>query len=597
MCACLHNSRKKLHVQLDSDGGSPLRTDEAAASARLEELVRVATLSPRGILIAAVASASLSAACLGEIGLEDGSPPGSGGGNNSANGAAFTPAPSRLRKLTKAQYQNALNDIFEGSVTFAKDAIEDDQEKHGFNSIGASYASISSRGVEQYEAVAFSVSKQVFENDTRKTKVVGCTPAGTTDATCTRAFLQKFGRRVFRRPLTAEELDTWVAIATDAQTKLTSFYEGLEIATTGMLSSPNFLYRVEIGQPDPDHKGWLKYNDYEMATRLSFFLTNSTPDDALLDAADRGELSSAEGVRAAATRLMSSTRAKRALDGFFEELLQLPKLENLARDPALFPAMSTTLASSMSGETLALFEDIVFNRDSDARELFDSNSTFVNAELAKLYGLPSPSGTGFEKVSLPADGIRFGILGQASFLAVNAHVTRSSPTYRGKAIRERFLCEAMPAPPGDVPPLPEGATGDRATARQRLEMHRKVEPCKSCHSRMDPIGLGLENFDAIGAFRTTENDVTIDASGDLDGKPFANPRDLAKLLREDARVAPCFARNLFRHAAGHVEDKGEEPGVANVVKAFASDGYRVKALAVAIVTNDAFRFATPQGEM
>ena len=556
----------------------------------------MATLSPRGILIAAVASASLTA-CLGQIGAEDGSEPGSGNGNNnnSSNGAAFTPAPSRLRKLTKAQYQNALRDIFGGEVTVAKDAIEEDQEKHGFNSIGASYVTISSRGVEQYEATNYAVSKQVLEDDTRKKALVGCTPAGTTDATCTRAFLQKFGRRAWRRPLTSEELDKWVAIATDAQTKLTSFYEGLEIATTGMLSSPNFLYRVEIGTADPDHKGWLKYDGYEMATRLSFFLTNSTPDDALLDAAERGELTTADGVKVAATRLIAATEAKRALDGFFEELLQLPKLETLARDPVLFPSMSPTLASSMNGETMKLFEDIVFNRDGDARELFDSNTTFVNAELAKLYGLPAPSGSGFEKVTLPADGIRIGILGHASFLAVNSHVKRSSPTYRGKAIRERFLCESMPAPPADVPPLPDGAAGERATARQRLEMHRKVEPCKSCHTLMDPIGLGLENFDAIGAYRTTENGATIDPKDNLDGTPFANPRELAKVLREDARVAPCFARNLFRHASGHVEEKTEEPGVANVIKAFETDGYRVKSLALAIVVSDAFRFAVAQG--
>jgi hypothetical protein len=560
-------------------------------------------LSPRGILIAAVASASLTA-CLGQIGMEDGSPPGSGNGNGNGNvgpnGAAFTPAPSRLRKLTKLQYQNTLRDLFDGPVTIAKDALEEDQEKHGFNSIGASYVTISSRGVEQYEAVAYSVSKQVLESDTRKTALVGCTPAGTTDATCTRTFLQKFGRRAWRRPLTSDELDRWVAVATDAQTKLASFYEGLEIATTGLLVSPNFLYRVELGEPDPTHthpNGWLKFNGYEMATRLSFFLTNSTPDDALLDAAARGELNNADGVKAAATRLIAATEAKRALDGFFEELLQLPKLETLARDPALFPAMSPTLGASMNSETLALFEDIVFTRDSDVRELFDANTTFVNAELAKLYGLPAPSGTGFSKVTLPADSVRAGILGHASFLAVNSHVKRSSPTYRGKAIRERFLCESMPAPPGDVPPLPDGATGDRATARQRLEMHRKVEPCKSCHTLMDPIGLGLENFDAVGAFRTTENEATIDPSDNLDGKAFTSPRELAKLLREDVRVAPCLARNLFRHAAGHVEAKTEEPGVANVIKAFESDGYRVKSLALAIVVNDAFRFATPLGDL
>jgi len=554
-------------------------------------------LSPRGILIAAVASASLTA-CLGQIGMEDGSLPGSENGSTNGpggtNGSSFTPAPSRLRKLTRAQYENSLRDLFGGSITLAKDALEEDQEKHGFNSIGASYVTISPRGVEQYEAAAFAVSKQVLENATRKVALVGCTPAGTTDPTCTRTFLAKFGRKAWRRPLTTEELDKWVAIATDAQTKLTSFYEGLEIATTGLLVSPNFLYRVELGEPDPAHKGWLKFTGFEMATRLSFFLKNSTPDDALLDAAEKGELATAEGVRAAATRLIGEVEAKRALDGFFEELLQLPKLETLARDPALFPQMSPTLATSMNQETLKLFEDVVFGRDGDARELFDSQTTFVNPELAKLYGLPAPSGTGFEKVSLPADSMRIGILGHASFLAVNSHVKRSSPTYRGKAIRERFLCESMPAPPGDVPPLPDGATGDRATARQRLEMHRKVEPCKSCHQMMDPMGLGLENFDAIGAFRTTENDATIDPSGDVDGKPFANARELAKVLREDPRTGPCFARNLFRHAAGHVEDKTEEPAVANLISSFQSDGYRVKALVLTIATSDAFRFATPQ---
>lgn len=547
------------------------------------------------LLALAVASAAL-AACLGDIGDGDGAFGGGStwGGEGPGGGeAAFSPAPSRLRKLTKAQYQNSLRDLLGTPVNLAKDSVEDDGEKNGFTAIGASFVTISPRGVEQYETAAMGLAKQVMADTARRATFVGCNPTTPTDATCTRAFLTKFGRRAWRRQLTAAEVDRWVAIANDAQTKLTSFWEGLEIAVGGLLTSPHFLYRVELGEPDPDHAGALRYTSFEMASRLSYFLRNTTPDDTLLDAAERGELSSTEGVKAQASRLLSSAEAKSSLDSFFAEMLHLAPLESLTRDKTKFPAMTPTLGASMKTETLKLFDDLVFDRDTDVRELFDTNTTFVNAELANLYGVPAPSGGGFAKVSLTD---RLGILGHASFLSVNAHVGSSSPTYRGKAIRERFLCESMPAPPDNVPPLPEAAPGARATARQRLEMHRKVEPCASCHKLMDPIGLGLENYDAIGAFRDQENGETIDPSGDLDGKKYAGPKDLAKLLRDDPRVGPCFARNLYRHAAGHVELPSEEPAMKTVITQFSDSGYRVKTLALAIVTSDAFRFAVPQGE-
>lgn len=549
------------------------------------------SLLPLALLTCAVASAAL-AACVGDIGDGDGST-GSSGGDVPSNEAAFTPAPSRLRKLTKAQYQNSLRDLLETTVTLPKDAIEDDSEKNGFTAIGASFVTISPRGVEQYETASMGLARQVMADTSKRSTLVGCNPTTVTDATCTRAFVTRFGRRAFRRPLGAEEIDRWTAIAADAQTKLASFWEGMEIAVGGMLTSPHFLYRVELGEPDPDRPGVLRYTNWEMASRLSYFLRNTTPDDALLDAAERGELSSVEGLKAQVDRLLSSADAKGSLDAFFAELLHLSPLDGLTRDKTLFPAMTPTLGASMRTETLKLFEDVVFERDADVRELFDSKTTFVDPALAKLYGVTAPSGAGFAKVALDD---RAGILGHASFLSVNAHVGSSSPTYRGKAIRERFLCESMPAPPSSVPPLPEPAPGERATARQRLSMHRKVEPCASCHKLMDPIGLGLENFDAIGAFRTKENDAPIDPSGDLDGKAFAGPKDLARLLREDARVAPCFARNLYRHAAGHVELPGEEPAIRQVIGAFGDAGFRVKSLALAIVTSDAFRFAVPQGE-
>lgn len=540
-----------------------------------------------------VLSAAL-AACVGDIGDGDGTfqnpDP---GGPTTTEPTAFTPAPSRLRKLTRAQYQNSLRDLLGTAVSLAKDALEDDSERNGFSAIGASYATISPRGVEQYEAASMALAKQVMADTANRGKLVGCSPAGATDATCTRAFVAKFGRRAFRRPLSTDELDRWVGIATDAQTKLTSFWEGMEIAIGGMLTSPHFLYREELGEPDPARPGVLRYTSLEMASRLSFFLRDTTPDDALLDAAERGDLVSVDGLKSQVERLLSDPAARSSFDAFFAELLHLSPLDGLTRDKTAFPAMTATLGASMRSETLKLFDEIVFERDADVRELFDSPTTFVNAELAKVYGLTPPSGSAFAKVTLTD---RLGILGHASFLSVNAHVASSSPTYRGKAIRERFLCESIPAPPASVPPLPDPAPGERATARQRLEMHRKVEPCATCHKMMDPVGLGLENYDALGAFRDKENGTTIDPSGDLDGKAFAGPKDLAKLLRADPRTGPCFARNLYRHASGHVELPGEEPALKNVLSTFEGSGFRVKSLALAIVTSDAFRFAVAQGD-
>ncbi|MGZ3417479.1 MAG: DUF1592 domain-containing protein [Polyangiales bacterium] len=531
------------------------------------------------------------AACIGEIGDGESGP---GGGPGGSESQAFTPAPAHMRKLTRSQYLASLQDLLAGPVAIAPDSIEDDVDKNGFSNIGASTATISPRGVEQYETAALDAAHQAMV--ARRDTLVGCKPAsGVTDDACTRAFLSKLGRRAYRRALTDEELDTWVSIANDAQTKLASFDEGLEMAITGILTSPNFLFRIELGEPDPDHPGWLRYTGAEMATRLSFFLRGSTPDDELLDAADRGELTTPDGVRSQAERLLASEGSKNALNDFFGELLHFAPLDALVRDPKNFPAMTPTLGASMRSEATMVFQDLVFGRDADFRDLFDSTRTFVNDDLANLYGLPAPGGTKLVAVDLPSDGLRIGLLGQAAFLATNAHATASSPTYRGKAIRERLLCESIAPPPAKVPPLPEASPGANATARQRLEMHRKVEPCASCHKMMDPLGLALENFDAIGAFRTQENGVTIDASGDLDGKPFMGPKELAKTLKADPRVGPCFVRNLYRHASGHVEESGEEPQMQAIATKFEEDGYRVKALALSIVTSDAFRFASGAG--
>jgi hypothetical protein len=247
----------------------------------------------------------------------------------------------------------------------------------------------------------------------------------------------------------------------------------------------------------------------------------------------------------------------------------------------------------MREETARFMANIALAPNVDYRTMFDSRETFVNAELASLYGLPPVAGTDFVAVTLPDDGLRAGFLGQASFLALNAHATSTSPTYRGKFIQEMLRCQTIPPPPMNVPPLPDDADAATKTMRQKLEMHREVEPCRTCHELMDPMGLAFENFDAMGVYRTMDVGQVIDASGELNGQPFTGPRELETMLRNDPLVGQCAARNLYRYALGHVEgaEGNEEPAITEIVSAFEGSQFQFTSLVQAVVTSPAFSTA------
>jgi hypothetical protein len=291
--------------------------------------------------------------------------------------------------------------------------------------------------------------------------------------------------------------------------------------------------------------------------------------------------------------LLASPRAVDAVKNFFTEYFRLAELDTLAQLPSLYPENTATIGPAMREETTRFMADIAFARNVDYRTMFDSTDTFVNAELAKLYGLPAVTGTDFVPVTLPDAGMRAGYLGQASFLALNAHPTSTSPTYRGKFIQEMLRCQSIPPPPMNVPPLPSDATVANQTMRQKLEVHRQVEPCKSCHAFMDPMGLAFENFDAMGVFRTMDAGQTIDASGEVNDMMFSGPRQLETILSQDPAVGECAARNLYRYAMGHVEgaEGNEEPAIAQIVTAFQNSQYRFTSLVQAVVASSAFTTA------
>jgi len=567
---------------------------------------RMSTLGPLALVLA---SGVAAAGCGSSV--AKGSAPGtSGGGTNTATGGAsggsgsniagngqiidpavFVPAEAGLRRLTLPQYRNSLADLF-GPTALPTTEFEPDGALSGFASIAAARLAVSATITEEFETAALEVAHKALSNTAGRAALLGCTPAGVTDNACTSQFFTKLGRRAWRRPLTTDEVSALGNLVAPIQTGLKDYFGGLEYGVAALLESPHFLYREEIGAPDAANPAVAKFSDYELGTRLSFFLWNTTPDDALLDAADAKKLTTPDGFTAQVTRLLASPRATDAVKNFFTEYFRLAELDTLSQLPTQYPQNTATIGPAMREETASFMASIALSQ-SDYRTLFDSRDTFVNAELAQLYGLPPPAGMGFVKVTLPDSGLRAGFLGQASFLALNSHATSTSPTRRGKFIQEMLRCQPLPPPPPNVPPLPSDAGSANQTMRQKLEIHRQVEPCKTCHAAMDPMGLAFENFDAMGVMRTTDAGQTIDASGDLGGQAFSGPRELEALLKQDPAVGQCAARNLYRYALGHVEGAqgNEQPAIDQIVKAFEGSQYQFTSLIQAVVTSPAFSTA------
>ena len=525
-------------------------------------------------------------------------PPGQpGAGGPPATGVPFSPGPAVIRRLTRTQYQHAIEDLLGPGLTVPP-GLELDTVLSGFAAIGASLTTVSETLTEKLEAAALAVATQAFSTPERRARLVSCTPAAAWDEACARTFITSFGRRAWRRPLLPEEVTSHLTVARTGAEMLGDFWQGLTYALSGLLQSPHFVYRVELGKPEgPAGSGRRVFDDWELAGRLSFLVASTTPDDALLDAAQAGALSKPGGLRRHAERLLDSPRGRTAVRDFLYELLRLDTLDQLEQSPADFPLVTPTLGPSMREEALRFVEDILWGGDGDYRRVFDTPTTFVNRELARLYGLPMPAGTGFEKVMLPSGSLRLGLLGQAAFLVPNAHEQTTSPTRRGKFVREVLLCHEIPEPPADVdttlPPDRQGAPP--RTMRERLAAHN-APPCVACHARMDPLGLAFENFDAIGRLRTTEAGKPIDASGTLDGRAFAGPVELATLMRGHEDVQQCLVRGLWRYAFGRVETDGEE-GLVGKLAAGIGGTNRFRTLLLGLIESDGFRLAGNDAEV
>jgi hypothetical protein len=361
--------------------------------------------------------------------------------------------------------------------------------------------------------------------------------------------------------------------------------------TSALLASPNFLYRVELGQPDPAVPGRYRYSGWEMASRLSFFFWSTTPDAELLAAAEAGKLVTPEGVKAQVMRLLGSPRARAGFaDTFGRELVGLDALADTPKNDMRY---TPTLKAAMTAEVTRLFESRL-DAGADLLDLLDTTSVSVNAELAAIYGITGITGTAMVPAQLPPAIPRAGLLGTAAFLTLQSKQDATTPTARGKFVRENLLCEEVPDPPDNLDTsLKDPPAGVKLTFREHLDMHRTNPVCASCHALMDPLGYAFETFDWLGAYRDKDNGKAIDTTGTIGGTAFANARELAVALKKMPQAQDCLLRNIFRYASGHKETPSDGAELGIWKKAFDTSNHQLVSFLAEIAAGDGFRTVSP----
>jgi hypothetical protein len=447
-------------------------------------------------------------------------------------------APPDIRRLTEDQYRNIVADIF-GSAIVVGGRFDTPVRTEGLLAVGARNATVTPGALIQLDAIARSIAAQVTSEPNRRFLIpCALTAKSAYDEACATKVLAKFGRLLFRRPLGDDELAMRVAVVREASSALGSFGDGLASGLANLLVSPQFLFVTEIVEQDPAQPDTYRLDAYSRASRLSFLLWNTAPDDTLLTAAENGELHSQAGLEQHIDRMMASPRLEAGLRAFFSDMLAFSEFAFLEKDSVIYPAFGIAAARDAREQTLRTITDHVINQDRDYRELFVTRKTFMTRTLGLLYRVQveAPKGV-WAAYEFAPDDPRMGIQGQLGFLALNSHPGRSSPTLRGQGIREMLLCQKVPAPPPDVDfSVFNDPDSPNKTARERLSAHSTTRACAGCHKLTDPIGLAMELFDGAGQYRETENGAPIDTSGDLDGIVFADGSGLGPALRDAARA-------------------------------------------------------------
>jgi hypothetical protein len=417
---------------------------------------------------------------------------------------------------------------------------------------------------------------------------VGSLSSAEEDA-CARQIVSTLARRAYRRAPADADVDSLLTFYQQERQKTGNFEAGIEMALRRILADPEFIFRFEPTPAGMAAKTPYRISDTELASRLSFFLWSSIPDEELLKLAIDGKLHQPAVLERQTRRMLADPKARALVTNFANQWLYLRDLKNANPDVTIFPDFDDNLRQGFQRETEMLFESIL-REDRSVLDLLDADYTFVNERLAKHYGIPNVYGPDFRRVPVPSDARR-GLLGQGSLLLVTSNANRTSPVIRGKWILENLIGSQAPLPPPDVPPLEEKPTAAAKSVRERIEQHRASPACAGCHKIMDPIGLSLENFDAIGRWRATDEGVAIDASSQLvDGTSINGPASLRKALldRPDAFVG-AMTEKLLMYGVGREIKFSDMPAVRTVMRDAAKNRYKVSDLVMGVVKSNAFQ--------
>ncbi len=522
-----------------------------------------------------------------------------GAGNAAGEGPVLecpppSPANAPLRHLSNVEYDNTVRDLF-GDESGAGSTLPPDVV--GFD---AEARVVTLEHVETYHRIAHDLAVRLTSDPAELASQIGCDVSIQGEQACRTAVLGPFLSRVLRRPLDEEDATDFASVQAEGERLGGDFASGVRAVIEVALQSPDFLYRIEMGVPDDDRgPSWARPSSYEMATRLSYLLWGSTPDDGLLAAAEADELRNDEAVEAQARRLLADPRARASLERFYSILLPLSGASYPALDSAEHPSFTEDIARLLPQETAAFVADLTFDSGGDFRELLTAPHTWVNGPLAAFYGIPNVTGDELRKVDVDPTQ-RGGLLTQASIMAATATATVTRPVARGLIVLRRFLCFDLPPPPAHGAVPPPGSPPDDATTRERYAQHSADPACAACHRIIDPLGFAFEHYDSAGLFRDTENGHAIDATGEIFDTDAAGTFDgaleLEQRLADSADAARCFQRDWFEFAAGRLSTNADACSLSALDAAFVRTNGNLKELLVALIQTDAFRYR-PRSEV
>lgn len=522
---------------------------------------------------------------------QDGGDDAGDGGDGGVEGQCLEPqtGPTKLRRLTKSQYEKTVRDLL-GFETDAAEGFAPDERVGAFKSNAV--APVGDLQVEQYMEAAETIATAATAN---MASLLPCDPATGEDA-CAEQWLRELTPRAYRRPVPDADIQRLMDVYATAKADGT-FEDGIRVALQGVLQSPWFLYHVELGDPAAELVAGepVALTGHEMASRLSYFLWDTMPDQELFDAATAGELDSVEGIEAAVDRMLDDPRAEEGIASFHLQWLGIDEMQWVEKDPGTYPDFDATLAQAMQQDA-ADFANYVLN-DGDGRlsTLLTGNFTLSDdPELLALYGVELPVGhQPGEPIPLPAEE-RAGLLTHPAVMATHAHADQTSPVHRGQLIREEFLCQILPAPPEDVDNVPPDPTPG-ATTRERFEEHTENPECYGCHNLIDGLGFGFENYDGTGAFRMQDGGLPVDASGEVVGTEASNGTyegaiELSRILVDATEVHECMTRQWLRFSLGRMEDELDSCAIDQIQTAFADSGYDVRTIIREIALSNSFRY-------